>query len=1314
MLNETDDLSRTLLAKAETSSTTNDVQEMEQFMTRARQGNVQTVATPGVQPSGDPGRPLPVEPPQRRKTDDPMGRLPVPEDKKSSAVSRNVAEIPGAAVAGVESAIKNAMGWAIDPMANWLNENIADLSYDRKAPQTPTGNVTKSVVEFLTGFVPALKGLRAVGMTGKVAAPMAAGAFADFAARDPSSGRLADLWKQLNLPPNVLTDYLASKPEDSAMEARFKNALEGAGLGLAVEGILLGARVIRSAKHVKGAKQTETAYLKDKYGEIDDATFNKIIGDPSKPSVEMVVHKPGPQAAKIAQGAEDTKNLAPRSVIRMKVASKTGGKTAGEAVKPSNQEFTNPEIESNLEWIREAQERLESKVIRAQEAGRDASKEEIRYNAHEFLATILENHQKAIDNPKLLENSVFRYTMDEGAPVAGIQVKILPNNEAEIMWVASLVKGEGRKLMESVFRELEDVGVSKVKGVAKAGSAKFHATTGAKITEIEGQDLGKVLHDSQNAEWTLKPKKTGAKPVEPEDFEVYVNFAKFDEPEQVKFAIGKMAEAAKGTIDEATRGTITHAETQKLADDLGMTVTDLLARRKGQPLNAEEAVAARQLWAASSERLVELAKVANSKAASPLDLFAFRKQMAVHAAIQAEVIGARTETARALSSWNIPVKGGIERARAVDQVMAAMGGPENAAEMARRLAILAETGANPAAIAKFVQQGATATTMDAVREAWINGLLSSPKTHVVNMMSNTMVTFASIAERQVAAGIRAMSGGEGVEMLEGAAMTYGLVSSIRDAFRMSAKALKTGESSWTFNKVDLPQVHAISSEAFGMSRETSVGRFVDTLGTGMRVPTRLLGAEDEFFKTIAYRAELHAQALRTAKQEGHTGYELGRRVAEIVQDPPEHVMINSADAALYRTFTNETGKFGSALLRARDNVPALTFILPFIRTPVNIARYAFEHSPFAPLVGQWRADIAAGGARADLALARMSTGTMVMLTAMDLADKGMITGEGHWGGKDTALTEAMQRQGWQPYSVKIGDRWYSYNRADPFGMTLGFAASIAEAVRKGEINADEVDEWQEVTAMSIAAVSQVAISKTYLEGFSNFIEAVSDPKRYSQKYVNDLLASFTPMVSMNAAVKNIVDPVQREAQSPREAVMAKIAGLSANLPPRRNLWGEEVRTESGLGKSWDFLSPIASKQIKESPIDREMVRLNHGMQRIAKNTNFDGVHANMRFYPKAYDDYVRLAGNDLKHPVWGVGAKDYLDAVVSGKHVMSEAYRILSDDARRDFIQSTIQDFRKLAQREVLANPAHAGFAAEVAQLKAYSQRSKMPVLGEQ
>lgn len=1146
-----EDLSSDFLLRKAAREKSTDVSEMEAFLQNSREGTQAPPTDPRATAAPAP-RPLPQPKPLRAKTEDTVGRLPTPEDQKGG-VMRNVAEIPSAAVGGVEAAIQHAVGWAIDPLANWLNENVADLSYNRPDPKTPTGAVTKSLTEFLTGFVPAIKGLRAAGLTGNFIAPTAAAAFAGFATQDPSSARLADLWKKADLPSNILTDYLAHPvktdgvdAKESELESRFKNALEQAGFGVAAEGVLQGARAIKAIRGVKGVKEAEEAVLKEKYGTISDQEFNKILGDPSKPSIEMVMHEPPKAGAKIIQGLEDTEKLSPRSVIRSK-------------------------------------------------------------------------------------------------------------------------------------------------GRAQAATAAVK------------DEAGNII--------------TPAKPaVQLPDFDVYVNFGKMDTPDQIKFAIGKMAEAGKSNIDEATRGTITHVETQKLADDLGMTVTDLLARRKGQPLNAEEAVAARQLWVASGERLVELAKTAAGKNAGPLDQFAFRKQMAVHSAIQSEVIGARTETARALSSWNIPVKGDIARARAIDQVLEAMGGPEQSSQMARRLAILAETNANPEAIAKFAEKGALATTVDALKEAWINGLLSNPKTHVVNMMSNTMVAAASIAERQAAGVVNKIVGGEGVQMGEAAAMTYGMVTSVREAWQMAAKAVRTGETSWTLNKMDLPQVHAISAEAYGMAHDTGLGRFLDFVGTATRVPTRLLGAEDEFFKTIGYRMELHAQSLRQGISEGLSGETLGRRMAEIVQNPPEHIMINSADAALYQTFTNEVGWFGKWIMEGRakgGSFNPLILVLPFVRTPVNITRYALERTPFAPLVGQWRADIAAGGARADLALAKMATGTSLFLTVMDFADKGYITGPGFRGGKDTGTQEAQERQGVKPFSAKLGDRWVSYDRADPFGMVMGFAAAITEAVKKGEVDQDQVDEWQEVAAMSIAAISQVVINKTYLQGAAKMVETLSDPKRYAQKYIDDLVASFLPATALMSATKNFVDPIQREVNNPVEAVYARIAGLSEQLSPRRDLWGKPVTNESGQGRAYDFLTPFASKKEEPTAIDREMVRTGHGYDRINKQSNFDGVQANMRFYPKVYDDYVRLSGNDLKHPAWGMGAKDYLNAVVSGKHPMSAAYNVLSDESRKDFIQNTIQEYRKLAQQQILSDPQHAAFSTEIARLKEIKQGSKMPVLGE-
>jgi hypothetical protein len=194
----------------------------------------------------------------------------------------------------------------------------------------------------------------------------------------------------------------------------------------------------------------------------------------------------------------------------------------------------------------------------------------------------------------------------------------------------------------------------------------------------------------------------------------------------------------------------------------------------------------------------------------------------------------------------------------------------------------------------------------------------------------------------------------------------------------------------------------------------------------------------------------------------------------------------------------------------------------------------------------------------------------------------------------------------------------------------------------------------------------------------------------------------------------MVDPVVREAGTPMEAIQARIAVLSERLPPRRTLWGEEIRAESGLGRAYDFVSPIASRPEKMTPIDREIIRIGDGPERIQKRSNFSGVMVNMRHWPEVYDEYTRLAGNDYKHPAWGLGAKDYLNAVVSGNHPMSSVYQILPDSGRAKFISNTVADYRKMVQMKIMQDPKFKNFAAEVVRLQEIDRANRMPVLGEQ
>jgi hypothetical protein len=137
---------------------------------------------------------------------------------------------------------------------------------------------------------------------------------------------------------------------------------------------------------------------------------------------------------------------------------------------------------------------------------------------------------------------------------------------------------------------------------------------------------------------------------------------------------------------------------------------------------------------------------------------------------------------------------------------------------------------------------------------------------------------------------------------------------------------------------------------------------------------------------------------------------------------------------------------------------------------------------------------------------------------------------------------------------------------------------------------------------------------------------------------------------------------------------------------------------------------------KESPVDSEIERLQLSVRRIAKKSTFSNADVNFRDFPDVYDEYVRLAGNDLKHPAWNMGAKDFLDAVVSGKHAMSEVYQIYSDGpegGKAAFIKNTVSEYRKLAQQEIMKDAAnkYPEFARLIEDKQTKRQELKMPVL---
>jgi hypothetical protein len=126
-------------------------------------------------------------------------------------------------------------------------------------------NLTEGAARFVTGFIGPSKFFKSAGLGGSITKVglrgMAAGAVTDLTVFDPAEGRLSDMLVEFNSPVlnNAVTQYLATDEDDTEMEGRVKNVLEGMLIGGPLE-ILFGLKAFKKAKKTKDFAEKEKIY----------------------------------------------------------------------------------------------------------------------------------------------------------------------------------------------------------------------------------------------------------------------------------------------------------------------------------------------------------------------------------------------------------------------------------------------------------------------------------------------------------------------------------------------------------------------------------------------------------------------------------------------------------------------------------------------------------------------------------------------------------------------------------------------------------------------------------------------------------------------------------------------------------------------------------------------------------------------------------------------------------------------------------------------------------------------------------------------
>ena len=825
---------------------------------------------------------------------------------------------------------------------------------------------------------------------------------------------------------------------------------------------------------------------------------------------------------------------------------------------------------------------------------------------------------------------------------------------------------EGRRLTRDVVGLMDAAGVvmgtspthMPIRGRKTTSKAKPQATI---ADETKKSQKSSAKADAANIE---KPTQSFDQTETPAvDKAGNINLNRINAGDDVKHIIRRVADTNDDFMDQR-RGVIPLEQTEELAEALGMTPTALAKRKVGAAFNAEEAVAARDLLIQSAETV--RAKAMKAAGGADVDVLAFQEAMLRHQMIQEQVAGLTAEAGRALSSFRI-MAGATKDAKAIGEFLEqAKGGRTGTLDIARRLNDM-ET---PQQMSKFMMEARKATTGEMIVEAWINGLLSGPTTQVTNVLSNTLIALSAVPETAVAASIGKIRGAirgkqspDSVKFGEVPARLFGFIQGGRDGLIAGKKAFQTEMPTDGAAKLEQPRMKSIPSKTFSIPKKTfTVAGKEFSVGGGdlvvggrqVRIPGRLLTAGDELFKAMGYRQELNAQAYRIAAGEGLSGGRMKARIAELIETPTTKMRDAARATAEYQTFTNRLGSIGQKLQAMSNAHPLMKIPLTFVRTPVNILKYAGERSILSIASKEVRETLKGkkGRAAQEQQMARIMTGSAISAYAWSLAEDGSITGGGP---KDTAERALLYQTGWQPYSFLIGDSYYSYARMEPLGTLMGVTADMHE-IGEGFEDQDLAD----TAALITMSVSKNLISKTWTKSVSDMVEAVNDSERYGERYISKLIGTIIPTVSAQVARNN--DPYLREARTVIDGLKSRIPGMSADLKLRYDIWGQPIELEGALGP--DLLSPIYVSKLKHDPVNQELLAIGVFPSKLKREIR------GVELTDDQYEEYQIIAGRLTKTTLDGL--------------VGQEGWTSMPKFSRQDIISKIISKTRNTARTTMI------------------------------
>ena len=497
-------------------------------------------------------------------------------------------------------------------------------------------------------------------------------------------------------------------------------------------------------------------------------------------------------------------------------------------------------------------------------------------------------------------------------------------------------------------------------------------------------------------------------------------------------------------------------------------------------------------------------------------------------------------------------------------------------------------------------------------DAWrYFSMLGNPKTHIRNIVGN----FAMAQTQKVKSKIAGT-----IEQVTGQDRTH---TSLFE--RRNRKAIE-------FAKQDFKNADVKALLGIGTSKYTNPKNMIQqnqrtfksdllekTLGRLFNINDKLLEAEDNFGLKNAYIRNLSDyMTANKLTAENMTGEQLQQARKMAVEESLRATFHQASALATTLNQIEQKNLFSRV---------AMGGLVPFKKTPINVAKTGFTYSPvgLAKTILSDTVKLRQGKINVNEYIDNLSqglTGTGIALLGYGLAEAGILKA----GGDDDKEDKYKQAMGNQQYAINnipvkellkkmgvnvdnIKDESYSLDWLAPAGIPLFVGAELNKLVKdrakQGEDEADVINELERVSRLFDASATLLnpMSEMSMISGLTSTLQTfATDPGQGLMNLGINPIKSYVGQMAPTSLgqVARSTDEYERDTSSTakgmiakavdstKNQVMNKIPGLRQKLPTKKDIWGEEVKTQDYFHNA---VLPYTKKEVKTNAVDKELNNL---------------------------------------------------------------------------------------------------------------------------